>query len=54
MIVIVEGIDRTGKTELCKYLAEQGFIYLKDTSPRGITQDVEKANNFVNNNKPLL
>ena len=30
MIVIVEGIDRVGKTTLCEKLAREGFIILKD------------------------
>lgn len=30
MIVIVEGIDRTGKTTLCKKLERLGFYYFKD------------------------
>lgn len=30
MIVIVEGIDRVGKTTLCKKLQEKGFVILKD------------------------
>ena len=30
MIVIVEGIDRVGKTTLCRKLEAQGFLYLKD------------------------
>ena len=30
MIVIVEGIDRVGKTTLCEKLRERGFIILKD------------------------
>jgi nucleoside deoxyribosyltransferase len=32
MIVIVEGIDRVGKTTFCNKLAEKGFLYLKDSS----------------------
>ena len=31
MIVIVEGIDRVGKTTLCKKLEAQGFTYFKDS-----------------------
>lgn len=31
MIVIVEGIDRVGKTTLCEKLQERGFIALKDS-----------------------
>ncbi|MCX7924113.1 MAG: nucleoside 2-deoxyribosyltransferase [Clostridia bacterium] len=30
MIIIVEGIDRVGKTTLCKKLQALGFLYLKD------------------------
>lgn len=30
MIVIVEGIDRVGKTTLCEKLQERGFVILKD------------------------
>lgn len=30
MILIVEGIDRVGKTTLCKRLEKLGFLYLKD------------------------
>lgn len=30
MIIIVEGIDRVGKTTLCKALEKVGFLYLKD------------------------
>ena len=30
MIVIVEGIDRVGKTTLCEKLQEKGFVILKD------------------------
>lgn len=30
MIVVVEGIDRVGKTTLCKKLEAHGFLYLKD------------------------
>lgn len=30
MIVIVEGIDRVGKTTLCKMLEQAGFLYFKD------------------------
>ena len=30
MIVIVEGIDRVGKTTFCKKLEAAGFLYLKD------------------------
>ena len=43
MIVIVEGVDRCGKTTLCKKLESKGFIYLKDTSPRVITRAGEDA-----------
>jgi nucleoside 2-deoxyribosyltransferase len=31
MIAIIEGIDRVGKTTLCKMLEEKGFLYFKDT-----------------------
>lgn len=30
MIVVIEGIDRVGKTTLAKKLAKAGFVYLKD------------------------
>ncbi len=30
MIVLIEGIDRVGKTTLANKLESQGFIYLKD------------------------
>lgn len=30
MIVVIEGIDRVGKTTLAKKLEEKGFVYLKD------------------------
>lgn len=31
MIIIVEGIDRVGKTTLCNKFKEKGFLYLKDS-----------------------
>jgi thymidylate kinase len=43
MIVIVEGIDRVGKTTLCRALEEKGFIYIKDFSPRANTKEEEDA-----------
>jgi thymidylate kinase len=43
MIVIVEGIDRTGKTTLCKELEKKGFLYIKDNSKRAKTQEEEDA-----------
>ena len=30
MIVVIEGIDRVGKTTLAKKLVKEGFVYLKD------------------------
>ena len=36
MIVIVEGIDRVGKTTLCNMFAEKGFKYFKDVYFDGV------------------
>lgn len=30
LIVVVEGLERTGKTTLCKEFEERGFVYFKD------------------------
>ena len=30
LIVIVEGLERTGKTTLCKEFEKRGFVYFKD------------------------
>lgn len=30
LIVVVEGLERTGKTTLCKEFEKRGFVYFKD------------------------
>lgn len=40
-LVIVEGIDRVGKTTLCEELAKRGFTYFKDSF---ITEDMAQNN----------
>ena len=39
MIVIVEGIDRVGKTTLCEKLQERGFVLLKDGGLEMFSED---------------
>ena len=43
MIVIVEGIDRVGKTTLCEKLKERGFILLKDGGLELFTEDKKEV-----------
>ena len=54
MIVVLEGIDRVGKTTLANKLKENGFVYLKDefVLPKAFVQDfkeysVGKCDSFV-------
>ena len=47
MIVIVEGIDKTGKTTLIERLEEKGFISVKDSSPRARTPEEEAEKLFT-------
>lgn len=39
MLIIVEGIDRVGKTTLCKKLEKIGFKYFKDNAGIGSVED---------------
>lgn len=55
LIVVVEGLERTGKTTLCKEFEKRGFVYFKDINrinknhPAGLESRLDTTLTFLQN-----
>lgn len=55
LIVVVEGLERTGKTTLCKEFEKRGFVYFKDVNrinknhPAGLESRLDTTLTFLQN-----
>ena len=55
LIVVVEGLERTGKTTLCKEFERRGFVYFKDVNrinknhPAGLESRLDTTLTFLQN-----